>query len=518
MACILPAEAPARGRPSPRHRQWRKLWRHLRSQPNGGAALTGRTIPGWRNSRRSRSSIRICRSSTRTIICGSGRASRYLLDELLADTNTGHNIEATVFRRMPLDVPRRRTARTAPGRRDRVRQRRRGDERAAAATARRGSAPASSAMPICRLASGCEPVLEAHIRAGGGRFRGIRHIAGWDADPTLIGNSRHATAAASLWRTRTSATASPASRRWACRFDAWLYHPQLADVIDLARAFPDDADRPRPCRRRARHRPLCRQARRGVRALEAVDDRAWRLPERRRQARRHGDAGSPPSTSTSARGAAILGSSSPAAGGPTSRPASRLFGADRCMFESNFPVDKVGTGYAMLWNAFKRIAAGASPDEKTGFVQRHRPPRLPDRRGLRPSPPEGNAMSDELPTAARVVGSRHPRAVSPGKPLAGLARCRGRRWPARRPNSASSRTAAAEAIARAARLESARSRAHRRRVRPHRPHHRAIGLGTRPHRRRAAWRLGALGSDHTEHHPDRRSAGAAPGAPRVLSA
>jgi predicted TIM-barrel fold metal-dependent hydrolase len=41
-----------------------------------------------------------------------------------------------------------------------------------------------------------------------------------------------------------------------------------------------------------------------------------------------------------------------------------LFGANRCMFESNFPVEKVGTGYAVLWNAFKRIAAGASPDEK----------------------------------------------------------------------------------------------------------------------------------------------------------
>jgi predicted TIM-barrel fold metal-dependent hydrolase len=41
-----------------------------------------------------------------------------------------------------------------------------------------------------------------------------------------------------------------------------------------------------------------------------------------------------------------------------------LFGPDRCMFESNFPVEKMGTGYATLWNAFKRIAACASADEK----------------------------------------------------------------------------------------------------------------------------------------------------------
>ena len=41
-----------------------------------------------------------------------------------------------------------------------------------------------------------------------------------------------------------------------------------------------------------------------------------------------------------------------------------LFGADRCMFESNFPVDKMAVGYAALWNAFKRITAGASHKEK----------------------------------------------------------------------------------------------------------------------------------------------------------
>jgi L-fuconolactonase len=41
-----------------------------------------------------------------------------------------------------------------------------------------------------------------------------------------------------------------------------------------------------------------------------------------------------------------------------------LFGANRCMFESNFPVDKITSGYGVLWNAFKRIVAKASADEK----------------------------------------------------------------------------------------------------------------------------------------------------------
>ena len=40
------------------------------------------------------------------------------------------------------------------------------------------------------------------------------------------------------------------------------------------------------------------------------------------------------------------------------------FGPDRAMFESNYPVDKWGASYPALWNAFKRLASGASADEK----------------------------------------------------------------------------------------------------------------------------------------------------------
>jgi predicted TIM-barrel fold metal-dependent hydrolase len=48
---------------------------------------------------------------------------------------------------------------------------------------------------------------------------------------------------------------------------------------------------------------------------------------------------------------------------PSSVPA-ELFGADRCTFECNFPVENVGTGYATQWNPFKRIAASVSPEQK----------------------------------------------------------------------------------------------------------------------------------------------------------
>ncbi len=40
------------------------------------------------------------------------------------------------------------------------------------------------------------------------------------------------------------------------------------------------------------------------------------------------------------------------------------FGPDRCMFESNFPVDKVSASYGVLWNSFKRITKSYSAGEK----------------------------------------------------------------------------------------------------------------------------------------------------------
>ena len=41
------------------------------------------------------------------------------------------------------------------------------------------------------------------------------------------------------------------------------------------------------------------------------------------------------------------------------------FGADRAMFESNFPVEKISSSYRVLWNAFKKVARGYSPSEKS---------------------------------------------------------------------------------------------------------------------------------------------------------
>jgi L-fuconolactonase len=43
------------------------------------------------------------------------------------------------------------------------------------------------------------------------------------------------------------------------------------------------------------------------------------------------------------------------------------FGPDRCMFESNFPVDKLSYGYTVVWNSFKRMTMDFSAAERSAL-------------------------------------------------------------------------------------------------------------------------------------------------------
>ena len=155
------------------------------------------TRRGWPRRRPSRSSSRSCRSSTRIITCGTAPDHRYLLHELLADA--AHRPQRRRHRvpRVPRDVPRGGPARDAAGGRDRVRGRHGRDERQRACTGRRAWPRASWASPTSRWATASSRCCEAHIRAGGGRFRGVRHSAAWDASD-VIGNSAAADGPAPL--------------------------------------------------------------------------------------------------------------------------------------------------------------------------------------------------------------------------------------------------------------------------------------------------------------------------------
>ena len=160
---------------------------------------------------------------------------RYLLHELLADLNTGHNVVATVFVECHAMY-------RASGA---VELRSVGETEFVAGIAAMSDSglygPTRVAAGIVgfadlTLGDRVEPVLHEHLRAGGGRFRGVRHAAAWDASE-IIGNSATA-AGPHLLRQPDFRAGLTRLTALGLSLDAWVFHPQLADVVDLARAFP----------------------------------------------------------------------------------------------------------------------------------------------------------------------------------------------------------------------------------------------------------------------------------------
>jgi hypothetical protein len=141
-----------------------------------------------------------------------------------------------------------------------------------------------------------------------------------------------------------------------------VFHPQLADTIDLARTFPDANIIAGHVGGPLGYGPYAGQGDAVFAAWKAHITELARCPNVvmklggmmvRLAAYDYGALPAPPSSAEIA-----------AYWRPYMETCIELFGPERCMFESNFPVEKMGTGWVSLWNAFKRIAAGASEAEK----------------------------------------------------------------------------------------------------------------------------------------------------------
>src|SRR6202035_2393398 len=98
-------------------------------------------------------------------------------------------------------------------------------------------APGCATDVILLLGDGSKPVLEAEITAGNGRFRGIRHSSAWDADLEVAG--MYAERPKGLLLDPTFRKGFACLAPLGLSFDAWLFHPQIGELADLARAFPD---------------------------------------------------------------------------------------------------------------------------------------------------------------------------------------------------------------------------------------------------------------------------------------
>ena len=208
-----------------------------------------------------------------------------------------------------------------------------------------------------------QEALEAHLAAGGGRFRGIRQGAAWDGDPSVLGGI--ARIGEGLFRDDNFRKGFAHLKPLGLSFDAWLLAPQLPDLIDLARAFPDTpiildhVGAPLGIGvYKGRREEMFAAWQASIRALGACDNVVVKL----------GGLAMP------FPGFDSYKSSPPASSEQLAREwkpyietCIEAFGPKRAMFESNFPVDSGSCTYAVLWNALKRLAQGFSADEKTAM-------------------------------------------------------------------------------------------------------------------------------------------------------
>jgi predicted TIM-barrel fold metal-dependent hydrolase len=287
---------------------------------------------------------------------------RYLLDDLLNDTNSGHNILATVFiqaRSMYRE--------TGP-----VDLRPVGETEFVNGVAAMSASGIYGKTRICAgivghadltLGKRVEPVLAAHMQAGGDRFRGIRHITAWDADSS-VGNPAYVTSQYLLADEKFREGFVVLSRL-GLSFDAWLFHPQIDELASLARAFPDarivlnHVGGPIGIGAYAgqRQEVFARWAKsiKGLATCENVYVKLGGLGMRIGGFGFH-ERADPPSSETLAD-----------AWRPYIETCIEAFGSTRSMFESNFPVDKGSYGYAAFWNACKLLTKGASDAEKANL-------------------------------------------------------------------------------------------------------------------------------------------------------
>lgn len=208
-------------------------------------------------------------------------------------------------------------------------------------------------------------VLHEHVESGRGRFRGIRHASGFDPDERI--RNSHTDPPAGLYRQPAFRAGLAALGETGLTFEAWLYHPQLPELVDLARARPevtivlDHIGGPLGIGPYVgRREEVLATWRTSMKEVARCDNVVVKL----------GGIGMPifgmdwhhrdvqPSSEEVA-----------AVWGPEIRWCIETFGVDRAMFESNFPVDARSFSYSVGWNAFLRMTDDLSLPERRALFR-----------------------------------------------------------------------------------------------------------------------------------------------------
>ena len=282
---------------------------------------------------------------------------RYLFDEFLADVSSGHRIAATVFVQChsmyrAFGPPELRPV---------------GETAFVAGMAAQSESGSYGPTRICAaivgsldpsLGDGVAPVLDAHIQAGGGRFRGIRLRTSWDASeevhklPTPDGVLRDPRTQAAIGRIAAAGLS----------LDIWCFHTQLDDVLATCRAHPgmtiviDHLGGPigiGPYR--GRRDAICAAWQARMREIAALPNTVVKIGGLGMRFTGF-DFHLQPDPPGSDRLIEVTR--------PYVDSCIEMFGPSRCIFESNFPVDKAMFSYPVMWNAFKKIASRYTPAER----------------------------------------------------------------------------------------------------------------------------------------------------------
>jgi predicted TIM-barrel fold metal-dependent hydrolase len=286
--------------------------------------------------------------------------SRYLVDELLNEIGGGHRVTATVFVECLQMYRKDGPQELQPvGETEFVEQitrageRRTGDVRVAAGII---------GFADLTLGSAVQPVIEAHMRASK-RFRGLRYTSAWDASEQI--RNSHTNPPRDLLQSQAFRAGIACLGKLGLSFDAWVYHPQIPDLTDLARAFPDvtivlnHIGGPLGIGPYAGKREevfaLWRENITGLANCANVVVKLGGLTMTMSGFGWH-KRDAPPDSMELAE-----------ALGPYYQTCIEYFGAERCMFESNFPVDRASCSFTIQWNAFKRLTEGYSQAERAAL-------------------------------------------------------------------------------------------------------------------------------------------------------
>ena len=285
----------------------------------------------------------------------------YLLPELLADIGDGHNVVSTVFMECGsmyrADGP---VAEAPLGETEFV-------NGIAAMSASNTYGPARACAGIVgfadlTLGTRVGSILDAHM-ALSPRFRGVRHAAGWDASADV--RNSHTRPSQYLLQDIAFRQGIAELEQRRLSFDAWLYHPQIPELIELAQDFPslpiiaDHFCGPLGIG------PYSNQQQ-AIYPYWQADFKA--LSECRNVYAKLGGVAMPVNGfGWHRRDKPASSDELVAANGGYYRWAIECFGPERCMFESNFPVDRQSCSYHVLWNAFKKIAVDFSADDRSAM-------------------------------------------------------------------------------------------------------------------------------------------------------